>query len=70
MEHIPVAVSLTVYAGGIPEFMEMPLQELIEQVEKGDLKVPIGRVFKLDEIVEAHKVMDANTAGGKIVLLT
>lgn len=46
----------------------MPLQELVEQVEQGDLKVPIGKVFKLDEIVEAHKLMDANTAGGKIVV--
>lgn len=70
MEHIPVAVSLTVYGGGTPEFMSMPLQELVKQVEKGELKVPIGKVFKLEEIVEAHKVMDANTAGGKIVVLT
>lgn len=70
MEHIPVAVSLTAYGGGVPEFMRMPLQELVEQVEKRELKVPIGKVFKLEEIVEAHRVMDANTAGGKIVCLT
>lgn len=70
MEHIPVAVNLTVYGGGVPEFMAMPIQELVEQVERGELKVPIGKVFKLDEIVEAHRVMDANTAGGKIVCLT
>ena len=70
MEHIPVAVSLTVYGGDVPEFMAMPIQELVEQVEKDELKVPIGKVFKLEDIVEAHKVMDANTAGGKIVCLT
>ena len=69
MEHIPVAVGLTVYGGGTPEFMSMPLQQMVEQVERGELQVPIGKVFKLEEIVEAHRVMDANTAGGKIVVL-
>ena len=70
MEHIPLGTCLTIYAGGSPEFMSMPLQDLVEQVERGELKVPIGKVFKLEEIVEAHRVMDANTAGGKIVVLT
>lgn len=70
MEHIPVGVCLTVYAGGVPEFMAMPLQDLVEQVEQGELKVPIGKVFQLEDIVEAHRMMDANTAGGKIVCLT
>ena len=45
----------------------MPLQELVEQVEQGKLKVPLGKVFKL---VEAHRTMDANKADGKIVVLT
>lgn len=70
MESIPVAVNLTVYGGGVPEFMEMPFQELVEEVQRGELKVQIGKVFKLEDIVEAHRVMDANTAGGKIVVLT
>ena len=29
-----------------------------------------GRVFKLDDIVEAHRCMEENKAGGKIVVLT
>lgn len=70
MEHIPVGVCLTVYGGGTPEFMKMPLQELVDQAESGKLKIPIGKVFKLVEIVEAHRTMDANKAGGKIVCLT
>ena len=48
----------------------MPLQELVEQAEAGKLKVPIGKVFNLEDIVEAHRTMDANKAGGKIVCLT
>ncbi|KAF2486901.1 alcohol dehydrogenase zinc-binding domain protein [Neohortaea acidophila] len=70
MEHIPVAVALTVYGGWVEEFLQMPLQELIEQVERGELKVPIGRVLRLEEIVEGHRLMDASAAGGKIVCLT
>jgi NADPH:quinone reductase-like Zn-dependent oxidoreductase len=32
--------------------------------------LPIGRVFALDDIVAAHRLMEENTAGGKIVVVT
>jgi NADPH:quinone reductase-like Zn-dependent oxidoreductase len=70
MEAIPTGVCLTSYDGGPVDFMRTPLQELVDQIAAGSLKVQIGRVFHLDEIVEAHRTMDANTAGGKIVVLT
>ena len=70
MEAIPTGVCLTSYDGGPADFMRTPLQELVDQIAAGSLKVQIGRVFHLDEIVEAHRTMDANTAGGKIVVLT
>jgi NADPH:quinone reductase-like Zn-dependent oxidoreductase len=50
--------------------MLTPLDELVEQVVAGTLRVQIGRVFKLDDIVEAHRCMEDNKAGGKIVVLT
>jgi hypothetical protein len=34
------------------------------------LRIQIGRTFCLDEIVEAHRCMEENQAGGKIVVLT
>ncbi len=37
---------------------------------KGRAKVPIGKVFNIDEIVEAHGAMEENKAGGKIVITT
>jgi NADPH:quinone reductase-like Zn-dependent oxidoreductase len=70
MDVIPTGVSLTTYSGGVEDFLAMPLQSLIDQVEAGSLPVPIGRVFAMDEIVEAHHVMESNQAGGKIVVLT
>ena len=47
----------------------MPLQELVDQIAAGSLQVKVGRLFHLDEIVEAHRLMEENKAGGKIVVL-
>jgi NADPH:quinone reductase-like Zn-dependent oxidoreductase len=70
MEMIPTSVCLTTYDGGPQDFMLMPLDELVEQVAAGKLRVQVGKVFRLDDIVEAHRAMDENTAGGKIVVMT
>ncbi|CAM6120764.1 unnamed protein product [Calypogeia fissa] len=67
---IPTATYLTTYSGGQNEFRETPLEEFAQQVKTGTMKIPIGRVFHLNEIVEAHRCMDENKAGGKIVVLT
>ena len=50
--------------------MLTPLEELVEQIAAGKLRVQVGRTFQLDDIVEAHRVMEENRAGGKIVVLT
>ncbi|QIE26851.1 2-haloacrylate reductase (plasmid) [Caballeronia sp. SBC1] len=70
MEVIPSTVSLTTYDGGTSEFMMMPLAELTQLVEAGTLRINPGKIFKLDEIVEAHRCMEENRAAGKIVVLT
>jgi NADPH:quinone reductase-like Zn-dependent oxidoreductase len=70
MDVIPTAVNLTTYDGGPDDFMATPLEELTEQITAGTLNVNVGRVFRLDEIVEAHRLMESNQAGGKIVVLT
>lgn len=70
MATIPTAVNLTTYSGGVEEFMQTPLAKLVTQVEKGQLRPKIGKVFKLNEIVQAHQCMQDNKAGGKIVVLT
>ncbi|MBV9776201.1 MAG: zinc-binding dehydrogenase [Acetobacteraceae bacterium] len=70
MDVIPSAVCLTTYSGGPEEFMQTPLDELAGQIAAGRLRVQVGKTFRLDEIVEAHRCMDDNKAGGKIVVLT
>jgi NADPH:quinone reductase-like Zn-dependent oxidoreductase len=70
MDVIPTAVSLTTYDGGSEDFMLTPLEDLVEQIVAGTLHVHVGRTFHLDEIAEAHRCMEENKAGGKIVVLT
>jgi NADPH:quinone reductase-like Zn-dependent oxidoreductase len=70
MEVIPSAVCLTIYSGRADDFMGTPLQSIVDQIAAGSLHVEIGKVFRLDEIVEAHRCMEESQAGGKIVVLT
>jgi NADPH:quinone reductase-like Zn-dependent oxidoreductase len=70
MEAIPTAVSLTTYTGESEDFIRTPLEDLVEQIAAGTLHVQVGKTFHLDEIAEAHRCMEENKAGGKIVVLT
>ena len=70
MGAIPTAVGLTTYAGGAEDFIRTPVQDLVRQIEQGKLEPQVGKVFPLDRIVEAHRCMEENRAGGKIVILT
>ena len=70
MEAIPTAVCLTTYAGESEDFMRTPLDDLAAQIAAGKLRIHIGKTFRLEEIVEAHRCMEENKAGGKIVVLT
>ena len=70
MDVIPSTVNLTSYSGTSEDFLQTPLNTLLGQVEAGTLTIKIARTFELDEIVAAHRLMESNEAGGKIVVLT
>ena len=69
MDAIPTSVGLTTYDGGPEDFMATPLQSFVQQIEAGELQVTVGRTFGIDDIVDAHRAMETNVAGGKIVVL-
>ena len=69
MAAIPTAVCLTTYQGDERDFVNTPLEEMVQQIKAGTLKVSVGKTFGLEEIVEVHRTMEENRAGGKIVLL-
>ncbi len=61
---------MTTYDGTAEDFIRTPLQEIVDDIVTGRLKVRIGKTILIDEIVEAHRCMEENRAGGKIVVLT
>ena len=69
MKAIPTTVKLTSYAGEARDFANTPFDSFIQEVEAGRTRVKIGRTFKLEEIVEAHRVMEENRAQGKLVVV-
>ncbi|MEM6988834.1 MAG: zinc-binding alcohol dehydrogenase family protein [Myxococcota bacterium] len=68
MGHIPTAVKLTSYAGESSDITAEQLQHYVTQVETGALALRTGPVFPFAELVDAHRLMDANKSGGKIVI--
>ena len=70
MVSIPTAVSLTAYHSSAKAFVETPLDGIVDRLGIERIKGLIGKVFAgLDKINEAHKCMDEDKAGGKIVVL-
>lgn len=67
---IPSGVRLTGYTGDARNLPADVLQGFLDDVAAGEAVVPIGRVFALEEIRQAHRVMEENAAGGKIVVVT
>lgn len=48
----------------------LPLDSLVQQIKDGSLKIRVGKLFQMDQIVEAHIYMESNESCGKIVVLT
>jgi NADPH2:quinone reductase len=71
---MPSGVYLTFFGSfvfGTPGFplSDVPLQKIAEDAAAGRLDSRPARIFGFDEIREAHRVMEANEAGGKIVVV-
>jgi NADPH2:quinone reductase len=68
MGDIPSLGRLTVYMGESKNLSKDLLQEFIDDVEKGKIKLNIDKVFRLDEVAKAHQYMEDNKAKGKLVV--
>jgi NADPH:quinone reductase len=55
---------------GMPEFplSEIPFQTIVDRVAEGIYKAKPARVFRFEEIQEAHRILDAYGADGKVVV--
>jgi NADPH:quinone reductase-like Zn-dependent oxidoreductase len=45
------------------------LQRIVQEVEAGGYRPNVDRVFRLDDIVAAHRYMEDDRATGKVVVL-
>jgi NADPH:quinone reductase-like Zn-dependent oxidoreductase len=70
MDVIPPAVNLTTFACGVDDFLRTPLDELVTQIAAGTLRMPSAQVFSLDDIGAAHRWLETDETGGKVVVLT
>jgi NADPH:quinone reductase-like Zn-dependent oxidoreductase len=68
IEYLPRGVRLTAYGGEAGDLPADVLQEFLDAVAGGKVTVPVARVFELDEIVEAHTLMESGEASGKLVV--
>jgi NADPH:quinone reductase-like Zn-dependent oxidoreductase len=66
--YLPSGVRLTAYGGEASDLPAPVLQRFLDAVAAGRITVPIHRVYALDEIAEAHRVMEAGGAMGKQVV--
>ncbi|KFF00632.1 NADPH:quinone reductase [Chryseobacterium formosense] len=69
MDYIPAGTFLTVYDSGQMRMDGHYFQDFINEIENGNIHPKIKKVFKLEEIVEAHTFMESNSGGGKIVVV-
>lgn len=70
---MPSGVQLSFFGSfvfGSPEFplSDVPLQDIVDRVASGHYKAKPARVFRFEEIQEAHRTMESNQAGGKLVV--
>jgi NADPH:quinone reductase len=56
---------------GAPSFplSDVPLQAIADRAREGAYRAKPARTFRFDEIREAHRLMDASRANGKLVVL-
>ena len=69
IDYIPRGVRLTAYSGEANDLPALVLQDFLGAVAAGAAVVPLYRVYRLDQISDAHAEMEAGSATGKIVVL-
>jgi hypothetical protein len=69
MGHIPTGVRLTSYSGGASDISMEDLQRYVSLVERGELAIRTGPVWRFDQLPLGHQAMDENRANGKMVVV-
>jgi NADPH2:quinone reductase len=70
IDYLPNGVRLTAYSGEASDLPAEVLQGFLGAVATGDVRVPIGRVYAFEDIVQAHADMESGVVPGKLVVIT
>jgi NADPH:quinone reductase-like Zn-dependent oxidoreductase len=68
IDYLPRGVRLTAYGGDASDLPSEVLQRFLDDVAAGSALVPVGHVYRFEEIVAAHAAMEAGAAAGKLVV--
>ncbi len=66
--YLPNGVRLTAYGGESSDLPPATFQRYVDLVAEGELPIRIDRVFGMEEIGEAHRIMQDGKAVGKLVV--
>ena len=71
---LPFGVHLSSFASfafGTKDFplSDIPMQQIVDRVAEGTYKARPAKVFPFERIADAHRLMEANDANGKIVVV-
>ena len=73
MGDLPGTVKLSFFSSGILGTEKLPLKEsplnwIANEVANGSIPSTLGKTFRVEDIQEAHRLLDRGTANGKIVV--
>jgi NADPH2:quinone reductase len=72
---LPSGVDLNFFASGLVlgnsdyPLSDIPMQNIVENVEQGIYKADPAEVFPFERLADAHRLMESNEANGKIVVV-
>ncbi|MFD3459189.1 alcohol dehydrogenase catalytic domain-containing protein [Nocardia fluminea] len=70
IDYLPRGVGLTAYSGGAADLPAAVLQRFLDRIADGDIDLGPTRVYRLDDIRQAHSDIENNHVSGKVVVIT
>jgi NADPH:quinone reductase-like Zn-dependent oxidoreductase len=70
IDYLPRGVRLSAYGGDAGDLPAPVLQGFLDAVAAGTAVVPIDRVYRFDQILQAHVAMETGHTKGKLVITT
>jgi NADPH:quinone reductase-like Zn-dependent oxidoreductase len=69
IDYLPSGVRLTAYGGDASDLPPDVLQGFLDDVAAERVIVPLAHTYRLEDIVDAHTLMEHGSAGGKLVVV-